>query len=162
MWSEDEKKAEVVRKVDNNKEQATKEQTENKNMVLNKDENIENTKSQEEAKGEDEQYGKPNQQYQKHQKVIVAKTKTREKKKENQWEKISTGEEDKNSGKTNKLETAFQITSGDFIGQKIEPELKEEEQTENRQQIKDDDAENRNTSNQKKHVVKRTKQNKWH
>ena len=54
LQSEDEKKAEVVRKVDNNKEQATKEQTENKNMILNKDENIENTKSEGEAKGEDE------------------------------------------------------------------------------------------------------------
>ena len=54
LQSEDEKKAEVVGKVDNDKEQATKEQTENKNMILNKDENIENTKSEGEAKGEDE------------------------------------------------------------------------------------------------------------
>ena len=47
--SEDAKKAEVVRKADNNKEQATKEQRENKNMILNKDEFTENTKSEGEA-----------------------------------------------------------------------------------------------------------------
>ena len=40
------KKAEVVRKANNNKEQATKEQRENKNMMLNKDKNTENTKSE--------------------------------------------------------------------------------------------------------------------
>ena len=62
------RKDEVVRKADNNKEQATKEQTENKNMILSKDGKTENTKSEGEAKGEDEQYGKPkpNQQCQKH------------------------------------------------------------------------------------------------
>ena len=62
------RKDEVVRKADNNKEQTTKEQTKNKNMILNKDGKIENTKSEGEAKGEDEQYGKPkpNQQCQKH------------------------------------------------------------------------------------------------
>ena len=49
MQSEDEKKAEVVKKANNNKEQATKEQTENKNMILNKDEKIDNTKSEGEA-----------------------------------------------------------------------------------------------------------------
>ena len=43
------KKAEVVRKVDYNKEQETKEQRENKNIILNKDENIGNTKSEGEA-----------------------------------------------------------------------------------------------------------------
>ena len=48
LQSEDEKKTEVS-KTDNNKEQATKEQTENKNMRLNKDENTENTKSEGEA-----------------------------------------------------------------------------------------------------------------
>ena len=53
----------------------------NKNMTLNKDENIENTKSEGEAKGEDKQYGKPNQQCQKHQKVIPAETRTKEKEK---------------------------------------------------------------------------------
>ena len=84
LQSEDEKKAEVVRKADNNKEQATKEQTEKKNMVINRDENIQNTKSDGEAKGEDEQYGKPNQQCQKHQKVIAAVTRTKEEEKENQ------------------------------------------------------------------------------
>ena len=52
LQSEDEKKAEVVGKADNNKEQATQEQTENKNMTLSKDENIENAKSEGEAKGE--------------------------------------------------------------------------------------------------------------
>ena len=49
LQSEDEKKAEVVRKADNNKELVTKEQRENKNMILNKDENTENTKSEGEA-----------------------------------------------------------------------------------------------------------------
>ena len=41
LQSEDEKKAEVVGKVDNNEEQANKEQTKNKNIILNKNENIE-------------------------------------------------------------------------------------------------------------------------
>ena len=78
LQSEDnEKKAEVVGKADN-EEQATKEQTINKNMILNKDANIESTKSEGEAKIEDEQYGKPNQQCQKHEKVIADKTKTKE------------------------------------------------------------------------------------
>ena len=55
LQSEDnEKKAEVVGKVDN-EEQATKEQTINKNMILNKDVNIESTNSEGEAKREDEQ-----------------------------------------------------------------------------------------------------------
>ena len=54
LQSEDnEKKAEVVGKAGNNKEQATKEQTVNKNMILNKDGNIETTKSKGEAKRED-------------------------------------------------------------------------------------------------------------
>ena len=80
MQSEDsEKKAEVVEKEDNNKQQATKEQTVNKDMILNKDANLENTKSEAEAKREDKQYGKPNQQYQKHQKVFADETKTKEK-----------------------------------------------------------------------------------
>ena len=62
LQSEDnEKKAEVVGKADN-EEQATKEQTINKNMILNKDANIESTSSEGEAKAEDEQYGIPNQQ----------------------------------------------------------------------------------------------------
>ena len=52
-------------------------------MILNKDENIENTKSEREVKGEAEQYGKPNNQCKKHQKVISAETKTKEKAKEN-------------------------------------------------------------------------------
>ena len=87
LQSEDnEKKAEVVGKADN-EEQATKEQTVNKNMILNKDANIENTKSEGEAKREDEQYGKPNQQCQKHQKVIADETKTKEKEEENQGDK---------------------------------------------------------------------------
>ena len=62
LQSEDEKKAKVVGKADNNKEQATKEQAESKIMILNKDEIIEKTKSEGEARGEDKQYGKPNQQ----------------------------------------------------------------------------------------------------
>ena len=80
------KKAEVVGKADN-EEQATKEQTINKNMILNKDANIESTNSEREAKREDEQYGKPNQQCQKHQKVIADETKTKEKEEENQGDK---------------------------------------------------------------------------
>ena len=61
LQSEDiEKKAEAVGKA-GNEEQATKEQTVNKNMILNTDGNIENTKSEGEAKREDEQYGKLNQ-----------------------------------------------------------------------------------------------------
>ena len=40
-------------------------------MILSKDVNIESTKSEGEAKIEDEQYGKPNQQCQKHEKVIA-------------------------------------------------------------------------------------------
>ena len=72
LQSEDnEKKVEVAGKANNNLEKATKEQTEKKNKILNKDENIENTKLEGEAKGEDEQYGKPNQQCQKHEKVIA-------------------------------------------------------------------------------------------
>ena len=47
------KKAEVVGKAVNNKEQTAKEQKENKNMMLNKDANIENTKSGGEVKRED-------------------------------------------------------------------------------------------------------------
>ena len=55
LQSEDnEKKTEVVGKADNNKKEATKEQRENKNMILNKDENIETNKSEGEVKGEDE------------------------------------------------------------------------------------------------------------
>ena len=46
LQSEDEKKAEGVGEADNNKEQATKEKTENKNMILSKCENIGNTKSE--------------------------------------------------------------------------------------------------------------------
>ena len=57
MQSEDEKKAEVVRKADNNKEQATKEQRENKNMILNKNENTENTKSEGEANNREQNVG---------------------------------------------------------------------------------------------------------
>ena len=69
LQSEDnEKKIEVVGKAGNNQEKATKEQTENKNMILNKDENIESNKSEGKAKSEDEQYGKQNQQCQKHEK----------------------------------------------------------------------------------------------
>ena len=74
------KKAEVVGKADN-EEQATKDQTGNKNIILDKDANIENTKSEGEAKREDKQYGKPNQQCQKHQKVIADETKIKEKEK---------------------------------------------------------------------------------
>ena len=59
-----EKKAEVVGKAGNNKEQATKEQTVNKNMILNKDGNLETTKSEGDVKREDQQYGKLNQQCQ--------------------------------------------------------------------------------------------------
>ena len=62
-------------------------------MILNKNANIESTKSEGEAKIEDEQYGKPNQQCQKHEKVIADKSKTKEIEKENHGDK--TTEEDK-------------------------------------------------------------------
>ena len=75
-----EKKAEVVGKADT-EEQAIKEQTVNKRMILIKDVNLENTKSEGEGQREDEQYGKPSQQCQKLQKVIAGETKTKEKKK---------------------------------------------------------------------------------
>ena len=129
LQSEDEKKAEVVGKANNNKEQATKEQTKDKNMILNKDENIENTKSDEEAKGEDEQYGKPKEQCQKHQKVIAAETKIKEKEKENQGDKTSTGEDKKkNTSKTNKLGIRhFKLHQETLVDKKTEPELKEEQ-----------------------------------
>ena len=78
MQSEDNKKK-AVGKADNNKKQATKEQTVNEKMILNKDANLENNKSEREVKREGEQYGKPNQQY--HQKVIADETKTKEKEK---------------------------------------------------------------------------------
>ena len=106
---------------------ATKEQTVNKNMILNKDANIENTKSEGEAKREDEQYGKPNQQCQKHQKVIADETKTKEKEKENQGDK--TAEEDKNhknTSKTSKPETKhFKLHQENLEDKKIEHKLKD-------------------------------------
>ena len=143
LQSEDnEKKVELVGKADNEK-QATKKQTVNKNMILNKDANIENTKSEGEAKREDEQYGKPNQQCQKHQKVIADETKTKEKEKENQGDK--TAEEDqnhKNTSKTNKPDTKhFKLHQENLEDKKIEHKLKEEEQTENQKQLKGDDTE---------------------
>ena len=112
LQSEDnEKKDEAVRKANNDKEQETNEQTENKNMILNKDENIENTKSEGEAKGEDERYGKPNQQCQKHEKVIANETKIKEKETENQGDKTSTREEEKNNKNTSK---ADELEAGHF------------------------------------------------
>ena len=51
----------MVRKADN-KEQATKEQSENKD-ILDRLKRKHGFKSEGEAKVEDEQYGKPNQQY---------------------------------------------------------------------------------------------------
>ena len=104
----------------------------NKN-ILNKDANIENTKSEGEARREDEQSGKPNQQCQKHQKVIADETKTKEKEKENQGDR--TAEEDKNrknTSKTSKPETKhFKLHQENLEDKKIEHKLKEEEQTEN-------------------------------
>ena len=103
----------------------------NKNMTLNKDENIENTKSEAEEKGEN---GKPNQQCQKHQKVIPAETKTKEKEKENQGDKTSAGGEDKNknTSETSNLGTRhFKLDQENLVDKKMEPESKEEEQTEN-------------------------------
>ena len=110
-------------------------------MVLNKDGNIEKTKSKGEAKREDEQYENPNQQCEKHQKVVAAETKTNEREKENQVDKISTGEEykNKNTSKINKLETRhFKLHQETLEDAKIEPELNEEKETENRQQLKED------------------------
>ena len=148
LQSEDcEKKAEVVGKTDN-EEQATKEQTISKNMILNKDANIESTKSEREAKRKNGQYGKPNQQSQKHQKVIADETKTKEKGKGNQGDK--TAEEDKNDKNTSKLETKhFKLHQENLEDKKIEHKLKEEEQTGNRKQLKGDDTErNIETSSQ--------------
>ena len=122
--------------------------------MLNKDANIENTKSEGEAKREDAQYGKPNQQCQKHQKVID-ETKTKEKEKENQDDKISAEEEEKNNentSKTNEPEAKhFKLYQENLESRKIEHKLKEEEQTENRQQLKGDD-----TQKKQKQVAKRT------
>ena len=55
-----------------------------------------NTKSEAETRGEDGQYGKSNQPCQNHEKVIAAITKTKNKGKENQGDKTSVGDEDKN------------------------------------------------------------------
>ena len=142
-------KAEVVGKADN-EEQVTKEQTINKNMILNKDANIESTKSEAEAKIEDEQYGKPNQQCQKHEKVIADKPQTKEMKKENQGDK--TAEEDKNHKKTSKRSKLkrkhFKLYQENLEDKKIEHDLKEE-QTGNQKQVKGDDTErNIETSSQ--------------
>ena len=90
---------------------------------------------------EDEQYGNPNQQCEKHWKVVAAETKTNEREKENQVDKISTGEEYKNkdTSKINKLETRhFKLHQETLEDAKIEPELNEEKETENRQQLKED------------------------
>ena len=125
-------------------------------MILNKDESMENTKSVGEAKGEDDHYGIPNPQCQKYQKVIAAETKTKDKEKENQGHKISTGKDKnhKNTSKTNKLETRhFNLLQEMLEGIKIEHGLKEEEQTENQQQLKEGDTEN-------KKIAKRTNQKK--
>ena len=78
-------------------------------MILNKDANKENTKSEGEAKREDQQYGKLNQQCEKHQKVISDETKTKEKDKENQGDKTAEDKNHKNTSKTSKPETTFQI-----------------------------------------------------
>ena len=120
----------VVGKADN-EEQATKEQTLKKNMILNKDANIENTKSEVESKRKDEQYGKRNQQCQKHQKVIADETKPKEKEKENQGDRTED-KNHKNTSKTRKPETKhFKLHQENLQDKKIEHELKEEEQTEN-------------------------------
>ena len=112
-------------------------------MILNKDANTESTKSEGEAKIEDEQYGKPNQQCQKHEKVIADKPKTKEMEKENQGDK--TAEEDKNQKNTSqrsKLETKhFKLYQENLEDKKIEHNLKEEEQTGNQKQVKGDDTE---------------------
>ena len=89
------------------------------------------------------QYGKPNQQCQKHQKVIADETKTKEKEKENQGDKtIEEDKNHKNTNKINKLETKhFKLHQENLEDKKIEHKLKEEEQTENRKQVKRDDTE---------------------
>ena len=119
-------------------------------MILNKDANIENTKSEGEAKREDEQYGKPNQQCQKHQKVIADETKTKEKDKENQGDKTAEDKNHKNTSKRSKLETKhFKLYQENLEDKKIEHNLKEEEQTGNQKQVKGDDTErNIETSSQ--------------
>ena len=126
-------------------------------MVLNKDENIEKTKSKGEAKREDEQYGNPNQQCEKHRKVVAAETKTNEREKENQVDKISTGEEykNKNTSKINKLETRHSKLHQETLEDaKIEPELNEEKETENRQQLKEDTDNKKNRKKQSKNKPK--------
>ena len=79
--------------------------------------------------------------------MIADETKTKGKEKENQGDKISTGEEhknNKNTSKTNELETRhFKLHQESLEDKEIEHELKEEEQTENRQQPKGDDTENK-------------------
>ena len=101
------KKTEVVGKADN-EEQTIKEQTVNEIIILNKDANIREHQNRGRSKKRRgiEQYGKPNQQCQKHQKVIADESKTKEKEKENQGD--GTSEEDKNrknTSKTSKPET---------------------------------------------------------
>ena len=91
--------------------------------MLNKDANLESTKSEGEAKTEDEQYGQPNEQCQKHEKVIADKTKAKEMEKENQGDKTAEQNKNhKNISKTSKLETKLiksnKITSGKFRRQK--------------------------------------------
>ena len=91
-----------------------------------------NTKSKGEAKREDEQYGKPNEQCQKHQKLIADETKTKEKEKENLVDKTAEDENHKNTSKTNKPGTKhFKFHPENLQAKKIEDKLKEEEQMEN-------------------------------
>ena len=120
----------MVEKTDN-KERATKEETLNKNMILNKDANIENAKSEGEAKIEDEQYEKPNEQCQKHQKVIADETKIKEKEKENQGGKAEQEDKNhKNTSKTNKPGTKhFKLDQENLVDKQIEHKLKEKEKS---------------------------------
>ena len=101
-----------------------------------------NMKSEGEAKREDEQYGKPNEQCQKHQKLIADETKTKEKEKQNLVDKTAEDKNHKNTSKTNKPETKhFKFHPENLQAKKIEDKLKEEEQIENQKQLKGDDAE---------------------
>ena len=64
--------------------------------------------------------------------------------KENLGDKTSTGEDkNKNTSKANKLETRhLKLHLETLVDKNIEPELKEEEQGENQQQLKEYDTEN--------------------
>ena len=76
-------------------------------------------------------YKIPNQREKQKEKMSNMENQTKEKEKENQGDKTSTGEDrNKNTSKTNKLGTRhFKSYQENLVDKKIEPKLKEEEQT---------------------------------